>query len=425
MTATESNAAPGVPSGLDLPEGRITPEALDDLRRITGLQMRPERYIREATIDTLNNFCNGIGDLNPLHRDEEYAKWTRYGGLLAPGCFLYARTWPGRTRFGLPGVHGFHAGNDFRFEREIRIGDRIDSVERMLGFEEKESRFSGKLVIIHVETTFTNQRGELIATVRGWNTRHERAAARERGKESSEESVTAGGRAYDYAPEELYEIEQAQYSEDERIRGGDTRYWEDVKVGDQLDAIARGPLTTSDVTAWLVGTGRGRAHGAALKEARRHPGHYFRNPDAGQGLEYTGMGHQLARGRGAGRRPRRLRLRPAAHLLGGHADRELDGRRRLPEAPARRAARLQPDGRHHLAARHGDPHLPRGRRTPRRHRDPRREPARPPHPPRPRHRAPALEARAGGVVEGSTPISRAPPWPRKSTAGSSTSPISS
>ena len=293
MTTTDSEAAPGPPSGFDLPEGRITPEALDDLRRITGLQMRPERYIREATIDTVTNFCNGIGDLNPLHRDEEYAKWTRYGGLLAPGCFLYARTWPGRTRFGLPGVHGFHAGNDFRFEREIRLGDRIDSVERMLGFEEKESRFSGKLVIIHVETTFTNQRGELIANVRGWNTRHERAAARERGKETRDDSVTGGGRAYDYGAEELYEIEQAQYSEDERIRGGETRYWEDVKVGDELDAIARGPLTTSDVTAWLVGTGRGRAHGAALKEARRHPGHYFRNPEAGQGLEYTGMGHQL------------------------------------------------------------------------------------------------------------------------------------
>ena len=102
MTATESDAAPGVPSGLDLPEGLITPEALDDLRRITGLQMRPERYIREATIDTLNNFCNGIGDLNPLHRDEEYAKWTRYGGLLAPGCFLYARTWPGGTASACP-----------------------------------------------------------------------------------------------------------------------------------------------------------------------------------------------------------------------------------------------------------------------------------------------------------------------------------
>ena len=255
--------------------------------------MRPERYIREASIDTVTNFCNGIGDLNPLHRDEEYAKWTRWGGILAPSCFLYARTWPGRTRFGLPGVHGFHAGNDFRFERPVRLGDRIDSVERMIGFDEKESRFSGKLVIIHVETTFTNQHGELIATVRGWNTRHERAAARERGKETQEDSVTGGGRAYDYAPEELFKIEEAQYTEDERIRGADTRYWEDVQVGDELDAIARGPLTTSDVTAWLVGTGRGRAHGVAIKEARRHPGHYFRNPDAGQGLEYTGMGHQL------------------------------------------------------------------------------------------------------------------------------------
>ena len=268
MGADDARGGGGPP---DLPEGRITAEALDGLRRLTGLQMRPERYVREATIDTVANFCNGVGDLNPLHRDEEYAKWTRWGGVIAPGCFLYARTWPGRTRFGLPGVHGFHAGNDFRFERPVRLGDRIDSVERMLGFEEKESRFSGRLVIIHVETVFTNQRGERIATVRGWNTRHERAAAREHGKESREDSATGGGRAYEYGPEELYAIEQAQYTEDERIRGAETRYWEDVREGDELDPIARGPLTTSDVTAWLVGTGRGRAHGAALKEARRHP----------------------------------------------------------------------------------------------------------------------------------------------------------
>lgn len=273
---------------LDLPEGKITDEAIAQVRAMVGMQMRPERYIREATVDTIANFCNGIGDLNPLHRDDEYAKWTRWGNVLAPSCFLYARTWPGRTRFGLAGVHGFHAGNDFTFYLPIRIGDRIDSVERITGVEEKEGRFSGKLVIIYVETTFTNQNGDLIARVGGWNTRHERAAARELGKETKD-----GPPAYEYEPEELARIEDWQYTEPDRIRGGETRYWEDVEEGEELDPVARGPLSTSDVTAWLVGTGRGRAHGVALREARRHPGHYFRNPQARGSLEYTGMGHQI------------------------------------------------------------------------------------------------------------------------------------
>ena len=134
MTTKDTETSTEPASGVDLPDGQITEEALEDLRRLTGLQMRPERYIREASIDTVTNFCNGIGDLNPLHRDEEYAKWTRWGGILAPSCFLYARTWPGRTRFGLPGVHGFHAGNRLplrasgpprRPHRQRRAHDRL------------------------------------------------------------------------------------------------------------------------------------------------------------------------------------------------------------------------------------------------------------------------------------------------------------
>ena len=33
-------------------------------------------------------------------------------------------------------------------------------------------------------------------------------------------------------------------------------------------------------------------HGLVLQAAQRHPGHYFRNPEAGGGIEYTGVGHQ-------------------------------------------------------------------------------------------------------------------------------------
>lgn len=287
MTTTEETAsAPELP---ELPEGKITPEALAELRARIGTQLRPEEYIREATIDTITNFCNGIGDLNPLHRSREATKWSRYGDIVAPHCFLYARTWPGRTRFGLRGVHGFHAGNDFTFYKRVRIGDRIDALDRVVGVEEKESRFSGKLVVTTVETTFWNQHGDEVARCQGWNTRHERSASREKGKYSQTPA------RHEYDPAELARVEELQATEDERIRGGEPRYWEDVTVGDALDPVVRGPLTTTDITAFLVGCGRGKAHGAMLQEARAHSAHYFRNPDAGGALEYTGMGHQLER----------------------------------------------------------------------------------------------------------------------------------
>jgi len=39
---------------------------------------------REATEDGIRIFVNGEGDLNPLYRDAEYAKTTKYNCLIAP-----------------------------------------------------------------------------------------------------------------------------------------------------------------------------------------------------------------------------------------------------------------------------------------------------------------------------------------------------
>src|SRR4029077_13654040 len=79
--------------------------------------------------------------------------------------------------------------------------------------------------------------------------------------------------------------------EDERIRGGAVRYFEDVNEGDELPPIVRGPLSLMDTMGFLVGCGRGHTHGIVLKAAVKHPGHFFRNPEAGGGVEYTGIGH--------------------------------------------------------------------------------------------------------------------------------------
>jgi hypothetical protein len=68
-------------------------------------------------------------------------------------------------RWGLPGVHGFYAGNDWELFRQVRPGDRVMAIERVVGVEEKESKFSGRLVLQYVEATYSNQNGDLIARV--------------------------------------------------------------------------------------------------------------------------------------------------------------------------------------------------------------------------------------------------------------------
>lgn len=266
-------------------EGLITDEAVAAARAMIGLHLRPEGpYLQDATADTMRNWCNGIGDLNPLYREIGYGAATRYGSMVGHPMFPMAFGWLGRTRWGLPGVHGFYAGNDWEVFRHIRAGDRISAIERVVGVEEKESKFSGRLVLQYVEASYYNQRSELVARGLGTCTRHERKAARDTGKYKEIEQ-------HEYTNEEHDRIDQMVLDEPKNIRGANVRYWEEVEVGEELDTIARGPLSLMDTMGFLVGCGRGHTHGVVLQAAVKHPGHFFRNPEAGGGVEYTGIGH--------------------------------------------------------------------------------------------------------------------------------------
>lgn len=270
----------------EIVEKTITDEDIEKLRGMIGVKLRLENggYIREASTDTIVSFSNGIGDVNPLYRDSEYGKWTRFGGMIAHPLFPYALYWPGRTHWGLPGIHGFFAGNDWQFYRNVRAGERINAYVRVVGIEEKQSKFSGRLVIQYTETIYTNNRDERVARVLGWCTRHERKAARENKKY---ENIKKD----EYSKEQLDTIYRVSMEEREKIRGKRTRYWEDVNVGDDLEPIVRGPLSLHDTMGFLVACGRGHTHGLLLSEALSHPAHYFQNLEAGGGIEYTGIGH--------------------------------------------------------------------------------------------------------------------------------------
>ena len=166
----------------EAPEGLINEASMSAARDLVGCKLRPEQYLRDASADSIIIFSNGIGDLNPLYRDQEYTRWTRFGGLIAHPCFPWTHHWPGRSYWGLPGVHGFGVTIDCEYFRNVRPGDRINIWNRVLGIEEKQSKFSGKMAMQYLESTYTNQRDEVVCRALGLTARHERKASRDKDK---------------------------------------------------------------------------------------------------------------------------------------------------------------------------------------------------------------------------------------------------
>jgi acyl dehydratase len=259
-----------------LEQGKITEAGLEELRRGAGTELRINvmRVGNELVCkETIRRFADGVGETNPLYLDEGYAAKTAYGRLAAPPSWLYSVIGPG-VQHGLPGVHSFHAGDDWEFYLPIRLGDRIKGRAVAMGYEEiTGSNFAKRLIKQLQDRLYTNQDGQLVAKAKRWNIRSERSSIREKGRYANVKLP------HPWTEEELARIEAEIMAE--QIRGAEVRYWEDVEVGEELTPVVKGPIGLTDEIAWTSGFGPGwlKANEAALKIYKRHPSWGFRDPD--------------------------------------------------------------------------------------------------------------------------------------------------
>ena len=89
-------------------EGTITNEGLEDWNERIGASLRIGNTFNQfVSYEAIKRYVNGIGDINPLYHEPEYAKKTPYGALIAPPNWLYS-VFPTWVLQGLPGIQAFH-----------------------------------------------------------------------------------------------------------------------------------------------------------------------------------------------------------------------------------------------------------------------------------------------------------------------------
>ncbi|MDP2644523.1 MAG: MaoC family dehydratase N-terminal domain-containing protein [Desulfobacterales bacterium] len=255
-------------------EGEFTPELIAEMESKKGLKLNLANHLfnEEATRGAIRRFVDGVGDPNPLWRDPDYAKQTRYGTIVAPPSWVFSVL--AGVQFGWRGLAGFHSGSDMEFHLPVLRNDLISPEETFADFDgPRPSKFAKRIVIDYFDDRYHRQGGQEVTKSLRWVIRAERQTARKEGKYSAIQLP------HPWTEEELKKIGDETLASE--IRGSEVRFWEDVIVGQELTPVVKGPLGMTDNIAFIMGGGapvKLEAHEVALKKYRQHPAWAFLDP---------------------------------------------------------------------------------------------------------------------------------------------------
>jgi aspartate racemase len=251
-------------------------EFIQKSRLLTGkvIQER-EPWNTEVTAQAIRHFAYGISDDNPLWLDREYARKSSYGSLVAPPSFLTSVLYP--VLHGYPmqlPMSNLIGELEYEWFHPILEGDTLSPSAKQTGVYESKDRHNRPLVCILSETSYWNQKEELVGKARSnlaW-------AAR------TENDLLVNRSIYQYSEEELAVIREAL---DRESRRGDRLLWgEEVEINAQLPPLVRGPLTVGDLVCWQAAIGPSYRPGAlGYRDTLKAPHTTVKNPITGWSIK--------------------------------------------------------------------------------------------------------------------------------------------
>ena len=86
---------------------------------------RSEPIVNVVEREAVRKFAEAIDDPNPLYVDEEAAKASRYGGLIAPPTFPRTFDYGEVEGIGSPGQGFIHGEHRISYERLLFVGEEV------------------------------------------------------------------------------------------------------------------------------------------------------------------------------------------------------------------------------------------------------------------------------------------------------------
>ncbi|MFH1775665.1 MAG: MaoC family dehydratase N-terminal domain-containing protein [Chloroflexota bacterium] len=204
------------------------------------------------TPDSIRNYANAVGDINPLYRDEEYGKTTRWGGMVAPPILInkVAATFGQPHRLRDPEtiriIEILNAGTTYYFYKPIRVGTIFHVKDVWYTDVQDKTRRDGsgdRNFLLTSDRIYIDQNDEVVVVAK----RRRMAlygAPIKPGEPFPPRKTGPRYARYSYTQDELDYIDSVIDAEE--VRGGVPRYWEDVKEGDEMKAVGYRGLTDFD-----------------------------------------------------------------------------------------------------------------------------------------------------------------------------------
>ncbi|WP_459545602.1 FAS1-like dehydratase domain-containing protein [Nocardia sp. X0981] len=221
---------------------------LSDVEHRVGTPIGGGQLWEPCSASDIRRWVMAMDYPNPLHWDQEFARESRYGGLIAPQSIAVALDYGhgaapacvGR----IPNSHLIFGGEEWWFYGcPVRPGDQLFQERRFHDYKVVETRFAGPTMFSRGDTTHRNQHGALVARERSTAIRYLAEEAAERGMYENQL-----GEIKTWSAPELAEIEALRTEWLLSNRLGVSPRFDEVKVGDRLPRRVIGPHSIASFT---------------------------------------------------------------------------------------------------------------------------------------------------------------------------------
>jgi acyl dehydratase len=148
----------------------------EEIKKLIGNSGQIQFY--EVEKGAIRRFADAVDDANPLYHDEEYARNSKYGAIIAPPGFF---GWPLKrvrnsplaidiplelesafARAGYPLSLVLDGGMEYEFFLPVHAGDILSAITTVRSLRERSSE-TGTIIVAFLDTVYHNQHGALVA----------------------------------------------------------------------------------------------------------------------------------------------------------------------------------------------------------------------------------------------------------------------